>query len=204
MKVDPANLEWRDAHELMVGCIVPRPIALISTVGADGVFNLAPFSSLTIMCMKPAILGFHASEKGGRQKKDTVVNVEFTRDFVVNIVNEALVDAANRASDSYPSNVDEFKEVGLAPVPSDLVKSPRVGESPINLECRLMQILQFGDASRQSSFIIGEVVRIHIKDELYVNDEIQMPELKAVARMGGKFYCRTRDLFEIERPEPLR
>jgi len=198
MYIDPANLDWRDSHKLMTGAVVPRPIAFVSTIGEDGVCNVAPFSSFAPMCTKPVILGFNTAWTRDGQKKDTLVNIEFSRDFVVNVVNEALAEAMNQASKSYPSDVDEFKEVGLTPVQADLVKAPMVGESPINMECRLVQILQFGDDSRHSSFIIGEVVRVHIKDELYINGEIQMSKLKAIARMGGQLYCRTRDTFELQ------
>ena len=203
MKIDPANLDWKASHELLVGCIVPRPIAFVSTVGKDGVFNVAPFSFFTGLSMKPMILGFNAGRFREGQKKDTLVNIEFTKDFVVNIVPEALGDAQNQASERYPSHVDEFKEVDLTPAQADIVKSPMVAESPVNLECRLTQILEFGSLPRIASFIIGEVVLVHTRDELYVNDAIDMSGLKAIARMGGEFYCRTRDIFELKRPEPL-
>ena len=203
MKIDPVNLDWVEAHELAVGAIVPRPIAFVSTIGEDGVFNLAPFSFFNGIAMKPMLIGFNASYTREGEKKDTLVNIESSRDFVINIVTESLAEAMNQASLRYPSDVDEFKEVGLTPVRADIVKSPLVGESPVNMECRLVQILEFGEAPRRTSFIIGEVVRIHIKDELYANGAIQASELKAIARMGGELYCRTRDIFEIKRPEPI-
>jgi len=203
MKIDPVNLEWKEAHELLVSCVVPRPIAFVSTIGQDGVFNVAPYSFFAGVAVKPMLVGFSAGWKEDGQKKDTLVNIEFSRDFVVNVVNETLSEAMNQASRNYPSYVDEFKETGLTPVKADIVKAPMVAESPINMECRLVQILKFGNLPRRNSFIIGEVVRVHIKDELYVNDEIQMSELKAIARMGGELYCRTRDIFEMKRPVPL-
>ena len=204
MKIDPSNLDFRGSHELMVGAVVPRPIAFVSTIGEDGVFNVAPFSAFAPVCMKPMLVGFNASWTRDGRKKDTMVNIEFSRDFVINVVNEALADAMNQASADYPSDVDEFKETGLTPVKADIVKSPMVGESPVNMECRLVQILQFGSASRPSSFIIGEVVMVHVRDELYLNDEIQMSGLKAIARMGGQLYCRTTDIFELKRPYTIR
>ena len=109
----------------------------------------------------------------------------------------------DQASKNYPSYVDEFKEVGLTPVRADIVKPPMVAESPINMECRLVQILEFGDTPRRTSFIIGEVVRVHIKDELYINDEIEPSKLKAIGRLGGAFYYRTTDIFEMRRPDKL-
>ena len=119
-----------------------------------------------------------------------------------NVVDETLAESMNVTSAPYPSDVDEFKEAGLTPVKADLVKVPMVAESPINLECRLVQILEFGEAPRTNSFIIGEVLRVHVRDELYVNGEIEMAKLKAVGRLGGMgLYCRIRDSFEMKRPE---
>ena len=201
MKIDPANLDWRDAHILAVGAVVPRPIAFVSTIGEDGVFNVAPFSFFSAIANKPMLIGFTVASKRDGQKKDTLVNIEFCRDFVLNVVTESLAEAMNQTSKDYPIDVDEFKEIGLIPVEADIVKSPMVGESPINMECRLVQILEFDDAPRRSSFIIGEIVRLHIKDELYINGEIQMSELKAIGRMGGDLYCRTGDIFEMKKPD---
>jgi len=98
MKIDPVNLEWKEAHELLVGCVVPRPIAFVSTIGQDGVFNVAPYSFFSGVAVKPMLVGFSAGWKRDEQKKDTLVNIEFSRDFVVNVVNETLAEAMNQAS----------------------------------------------------------------------------------------------------------
>jgi flavin reductase (DIM6/NTAB) family NADH-FMN oxidoreductase RutF len=201
MKVNPADLGLKDAHALISAAIAPRPIAFVSTVGEDGVLNLAPFSAYASICMKPMMVGFSVMPRRSGQKKDTLTNVEFSKDFVINVVNEALAEAMNQASADYLSSVDEFKEVGLTPIESKMVRAPRVAESPIQMECRLVQILNFGEGPYASRFIIGEVVLVHVKDELYVNGEIEMSKLKSVGRLGGDFYCRTTDLFEMLRPE---
>jgi flavin reductase (DIM6/NTAB) family NADH-FMN oxidoreductase RutF len=200
VKIDLANLDLKSAHDLLVSAVLPRPIAFVSTIGRDGVYNLAPFSYFTVLSSKPAVVGVGIGRKRDGQKKDTLVNVEFAQDFVINIVTESLAKAMNQASGEYPSQVDEFKEVGLTPAQSDLVKSPRVVESPVNMECRLMQILEFGEAPRISSFIIGEIVRVHIKDELWIHDVIKAHKLKAIGRLGEDLYCRTMDVFEMKRP----
>lgn len=200
MKIDPANLDLKGAHDLLVSAVLPRPIAFISTIGRDGVYNLAPFSYFTVLSSKPAVVGVGIGRKRDGQKKDTLVNVEFAGDYVINIVTESLAKAMNLASGEYPSQVDEFKEVGLTPDQSDLVRSPRVVESPVNMECRLMQILEFGEAPRISSFIIGEIVRIHIKDEMWVHGVIKAHMLAAIGRLGEDLYCRTMDIFEMKRP----
>jgi flavin reductase (DIM6/NTAB) family NADH-FMN oxidoreductase RutF len=200
VKIDLANLDWAEAHELLVGAVLPRPIAFVSTVGEDGVYNLAPFSYFTALSTKPAVVGFGIGRKRDGRKKDTLVNIEFSKDFVINIVTEAIAKAMNQASGEYPSHVDEFKEVGLTPLKSDLVKSPRVAESPVNLECRLLQILEFGEPPRTNNFVIGEVLRAHVQDELWENGAIQGDKLKAIGRLGEDFYCRTMDRFEMKRP----
>jgi flavin reductase (DIM6/NTAB) family NADH-FMN oxidoreductase RutF len=200
MKIDPENLDHGGSHVLMSSVVVPRPIAFVSTIGRDGVFNVAPFSFFTGICVKPMLIGLSTAWKREGQKKDTLLNIEFARDFVVNIVDEALGEAMSQASAEYPAYVDEFGETGLTPVKADLIRSPLVAESPINMECRLFQIMEFGDA-RRASFVVGEVVRLHIKDELYVDNEIKTSELKVIARMGGvDLYCRTTDIFRINRP----
>ncbi len=198
MKIDPANLDYKDSHELLVGAIVPRPIAFVSTVGKDGVFNVAPFSFFSGVCVKPALIGFETGWKRDGRKKDTLINIEFSKEFVVNVVPESIAKAMSQAAEEYPSYVSEFKETGLTPVKADMVKAPMVAESPVNMECRLVQILEFGQAPRRSNFIIGEVVRVHVKDEFWVNGQIEMAKLGAIGRLGGELYCRTADMFEIE------
>ena len=198
MKIDPVNLDNKEAHHLLVGAVVPRPVAWVSTVGEDGIFNLAPFSFFAAMSVKPAIVGFGVGRKRHGEEKDTLRNIEATKEFVINVVDEALAEPMNVTAVPCPADVDEFKEAGLTPVDADLVKVPMVAESPINLECRLTQILEFDDSPARTSFIIGEVLRFHVKDELYVNGEIQMSKLMAVARLGGELYCRTGEIFEMK------
>lgn len=129
MKIDPKDLEWKEAHDLSTSIILPRPIAFVSTIGEDGVFNVAPFSLFTGICHTPMLAGFSIGKKRDGQKKDTLVNIEFSGDFVINMVTESLADAMNHASKNFPSHVDEFNEVGLTPVKADFVNSPMVAES---------------------------------------------------------------------------
>lgn len=199
MKINPENLDFRESHHLLAGSIVPRPILLISTIGEDGVFNVAPFSFVTGVSLKPTLIGFEISTRRDGRKKDTINNIERTKEFVVNVVTEDMVEAMNLASADYPSDVDEFKESGLTPVKGDIVKVPRVAESPISFECRLIKILEFGLIPTLSSFVIGEVVLAHIRDGLYVRDDIVSPDLKAIGRLGSELYCRTCDVFKMER-----
>lgn len=196
MKIAPKDLDWNGCHKLSQSVVVPRPIVLVSTIGEDGVFNLAPFATFATLCSKPFLVHVNISRKKDGQKKDTLVNIEFSKDFVISIVTETLAKAMKQAADAYPSDVDEFQEVGLTPAKSDLVKSPLVAESPVNMECKLVEILKYGDLPKENSVVIGEVGRIHIKDELYVNGEMQVTDLGAIGRIGD-IYCRTTDIIEI-------
>jgi flavin reductase (DIM6/NTAB) family NADH-FMN oxidoreductase RutF len=152
------------------------------------------------MSVKPAIVGVGIGRKRDGSKKDTLVNIEFTGDFVVNVVTESLAEAMNQTAGEYPPEVDEFRVSKLTPVKADLVKSPLVAESPIKMECRLLQILEFGEFPGINNFVIGKVIQIHVQDEFWANGEIQSSRMKAIGRMGGDFYCRTRDIFEMKRP----
>ncbi|MFC1966733.1 flavin reductase family protein [Chloroflexota bacterium] len=200
MKIKPADLDKRGKHELMMSAIVPRPIAWVSTVGEDGIFNLAPFSAFSSLGQQPSLVCLSISLKRGGEEKDTLRNIRFSKDFVVNVVNEDLAEAMNKSSFEYPIDVDEFKEAGVTPAKADLVKSPMVAESPVNMECKLAQVLKLGEAGYA---VIGEVLLVHVKDELWNGEYIEPSLLKAVGRVGGiHSYCRTTDTFEMERPDP--
>ena len=200
MKIDPATLDRKSAHDLMVGAALPRPIAFVSTVGAKGIYNLAPFSFFIPLSANPAIVGVGIGRKRDGDKKDTLVNIELTGDFVINVVTESLAEAMNQTAGEYPPEVDEFQVAKLTPVKADLVKSPMVAESPIQMECRLLQILEYGKFPNLHNFVIGEVIRVHVKDEFWADGEIQSSRLKMIGRMGGDLYCRTTDIFEMKRP----
>jgi flavin reductase (DIM6/NTAB) family NADH-FMN oxidoreductase RutF len=201
MKVDTADLNSRDSHDLLVNIVAPRPIAWVSTVNQHGIYNLAPFSFYTVVSSKPALIGIGISPKRDGQKKDTLRNIALTKEFVINVVDESLAKVMNQTSAPYPSDVSEFKEAGLTPVKADLVKAPLMFESSISLECRLSQVLEFGEAPQTHSFIIGEILRIHINDELCAKGEIQGSKIKAIGRLGGDRYCRIQDVFEMKRPD---
>lgn len=200
MKINPADLNKMSSHELFVSAILPRPIVLVSTIGEDEVFNLAPFSFFSQLSLKPAIVALGIGWRRDGQKKDTLRNIEFSRDFVINVVTEPLLEPVNKASIEYPSDVNEFKEVGLTSVKADFVKAPMVGESPINMECKLVQIIEFGEIPTGANVVIGEVILVHIRDELWANDHIEISKLKVIGRLGGDMYCRMTDVFEMKRP----
>jgi len=153
------------------------------------------------MCNLPMIVGFSIARKVNEQKKDTLVNIELQKEFVICVVTEDLAPPMIKSATAYPIHVNEFKEAGLTPVNADIVAAPLVLESPINMECRLLQILEFGREPRKNEFVVGEVVKVHIKDEFIVDGQLQPLKLKVIGRLSGhgKTYCRTTEIFEITR-----
>ena len=202
MDMDPKRIAPRDFYKLMIGAIVPRPIAFVSTLSAGGIRNLAPYSFFTGVSADPPVIAFcpmlRASD--GR-KKDTLRNIEATGEFVVNIVSEDFAAEMNLCSGEYPPEVDEFELSGLTPVPSDAVKPPRVKESRIQFECRLFQVVHTGDRPLSGSIVLGEVVSAHVDDRLIDNFRIDPDLLRPIGRMGGPTYTRTTDRFDLERPK---
>ncbi len=202
MRIDlsRANLSQRDLHELLMSAILPRPIAWVSTIGKNGVYNLAPFSAFAPIGLKPALVVFHIGWRRDGEKKDTLRNIELSKEFVINIVTEDLAEPMNQTCFEYPPDVSEFTEVGLTPLKSEVVKAPRLGESPLNMECRALEIKEFGKVPEGGHVIIGEVLIVHVKDEFWAGDRTDMDKLKVIGRLGGDLYCRTTSMFEMHRP----
>jgi flavin reductase (DIM6/NTAB) family NADH-FMN oxidoreductase RutF len=201
--VDPQSTRHIDIYKLLIGSIVPRPIALVSTISHDGIPNLAPFSFFTGISSKPALVCFCPGPRpAGGLRKDTLLNITRTREFVVNIVSEEIAEAMNLTAGEYPPEADEFAIARLTPVPSDLVKPPRVAESHVNMECRLYLSIEFSELPGGGNLIIGEVLRFHVDDRVVENFKIDPDKLRAVGRMGGPTgYTRTRDRFDMIRPK---
>ena len=202
MIIDPRNHDPRSIYKLMIGSIVPRPIAFVSSISADGIRNLAPFSFFAGVSADPPVICFCPMVRSSDgKKKDTLQNIESTREFVVNVVSEELVGQMNLCSGEYPPEVDEFELSGLTPVESDLVRPPRVGEARVSMECRLRQIISVSERPLGASIVLGEILRFHVQDALFDNFKIDPDQLRAVGRMGGPTYIRTRDRFNLERPK---
>lgn len=199
MQIDPFALSARAQHHLTASIVIPRPIAWVSTVDADGVRNLAPYSCFSAVSNAPPVLMFSASQRDGRLK-DTLVNVLATREFVVNIVNETLAQQMNLTSGNYPPEVDEFVVAGLTPVPSVKIQAPRVGESLISIECTLLQSIPVPTSDNTAVF--GRVVWIHIADEILdERGRVDPCKLHPVGRVGGSgTYTTLGTLFEMKRP----
>lgn len=204
IEFDIATLPAQDAYKLLVGAIVPRPIAWVSTLSAAGTRNLAPFSFFNGICGDPMALSFSVMRRGAQgERKDTLNNIEATGEFVVNLPDEALAERMNVTAGEYPSEIDEFEKAGLTPVASSRIKPPRVAESPINFECKLIQIVHLGEGRPMSgSLIIGEVVYAHIRENLLAGAKIDPTILRPIGRMGGPSYTRAAsDLFDMVRPK---
>ena len=203
MTVDPQTARHIDIYKLMIGSIVPRPIALVSTVSHDGIRNLAPFSFFTGISSKPTMICFCPGPRpAGGSRKDTLENISRTKEFVVNIVSEEIAEAMNLTAGEYPPDADEFAIAGLTAIPSDLVRPPRVAESHVNMECRLYLSIEFSELPGGGNLVIGEVLRFHVDDRIVENFKIDPDKLRAVGRMGGPTgYTRTRDRFDMIRPK---
>ncbi len=202
MIINPSEHDYRDIYKLMVGVIVPRPIAFVSTISADGVRNLAPFSFFTGISANPPVICFSPMVRGSDgTRKDTLLNIEAVKEFVVHVVSEEFAEEMNICSAEFPPEVDEFEMSGLTPVASDLVKPPRVQESHISMECRLIEIVEVSAKPLGGSLVIGEVLRFHVDDALIENYKIDPDKLHAIGRMGGPTYTRTTDLFDMVRPK---
>lgn len=198
MIVDPALSPYIISYKLLIGSVVPRPVAFVSTISADGAYNLAPFSFFNAICGEPPVVCFSSGNR--IPSKDTLANVRATGEFVVNIVSEEIAEQMNACSGDYPAGIDEFAISGLTPVASDMVRPPRVRESHVNMECKLMQIVEVSSRPHGASLVIGEVIRFHVDDAIVDNFRIDPAKLRAIGRMGGNEYSRTQDRFQMLRP----
>lgn len=201
MIYDPAEHPFSETHKLMIGSIVPRPIALVSTTSNNGINNLAPFSYFNGVCSKPPTIMFAPARRGWDGKeKDTLINIRNTKEFSINIVSEDIGEKMVKCSTDYKKEVDEFSKSGLSPMPSKKIKPPIVSESKISLECRLNQIVQIGKDDPGSGFIvIGTIVLFHIDDIVYDNGRIILEKLQPLGRIAGNGYVRSTNTFDIIR-----
>ncbi len=200
MDIDVKDLDPKQVYKLMTSVIVPRPIAWISTISKDGIYNLAPFSYFAGVSSDPPLLMVSIGRKDEKLKKDTWQNIEDTGEFVVNMVTKELLEKMNISSVAFDAEVDEFEKAGLTPIPADKVKAPLVAESPVNIECEKFQILEIG----KMGIIFGKILKLHIKDEI-LNEKgyVDTTKLEIVGRLGGANYCvvSKENTFEVRRPD---
>jgi len=201
-EIDPASADPAEVYSLLVGCVVPRPIAFVSSLSADGVANLAPFSFFNAGGAHPPSLVFSPVTSGAGRNKDTLNNVRATREYVVHIAPWGLREKMNQSSADYAPDVDEFVEAGFTKVPSRKVKPWRVAECPVAMECELFQIVEHGSGPLRANYVIGEVVYFHIAESLFVNGRIDYGALDAIGRLGGPLYTHVtkESVFHLARP----
>jgi flavin reductase (DIM6/NTAB) family NADH-FMN oxidoreductase RutF len=187
------------AYPILASLVVPRPIALVTTIREDGKVNAAPFSFFNVLGAHPPIVAFAPGDRDDGTPKDTALNVRATHEFVVNLVDEAIAEKMNLCAASLPYGESELAHAGLTAAPSSVVKPPRIAEAPVSLECVEWGTLQIGD----NRVVIGLVKRIQLRDELFDAEKMRIhsEKLALIGRMASPhWYCRTRDRFEMIRP----
>lgn len=192
LSIDPHAIPTPQLHQYLVGAVAPRPIAFVSTIDQDGHPNLAPYSFFNVFSSNPPICVFSSNRRvSNNTTKDTLHNVEATRECVINVVPFSIVRQMALCSTEYPSDVDEFEQAGLTPVASDLVRPARVQESPVQLECRVREVMPLGDEGGAGHLVICEVIRLHIsKSVLDEKGRMHPQKLDLMGRMGRAFYVR--------------
>ena len=201
MIYDPTEHPLLETHKLMIGSIVPRPIAFVSTLSKDGFENLAPFSYFNGICSNPPSIMFCPARRGYDGKtKDTLNNIRDTEEFAVNIVSEDFAEQMVSTSTDFEPEVNEFEISGLTPEPCQKIAPPKVAEAKISFECKLNQIVPVGNEGPGGGFvIIGTIVLFHIDDDVYEDGYINLGKLRPIGRLAGNMYTRTTDKLEIIR-----
>lgn len=196
LSFDPAEIEPSDTSKLLMGLVVPRPIGWVGTTGPAGA-NLAPFSFFNLAVTNPPIVLFCPGRS--RRDKDSLVNAVDSGEFTLSVVTDTIAEQMNLTSGGYPPEVDEFALAGLTKVVGDVVAAPMVGEAVAGMECRVVGVHDLGEGPAVS-VVYGQVVMIHVDDEILDGTRIRFDRLGAVGRLAGPWYSRTRDLFTMERP----
>ncbi len=202
--LDPKEVSTKELHGLLLGGIGPRPIALASTMNKNGEANLSPFSFFNIFSANPPVLIFSPARRvRDNTIKHTLENVIENPEVVVNIVNYAIVEQTSLSSTEYSKGVDEFTKSGLTPLPSDTISPFRVKESPMQLECKVLEVKHLGENGGAGNLVICEITKVHYDDGILDdNGKVDPFKIDLVGRMGGDWYCRANDdaLFEVEKP----
>ncbi len=193
----------RDNFRTLLSCVLPRPIAFVSTLSANNVPNLAPFSFFNGVGSNPPAVIFSPCTRADGTVKDTIVNLRAVPECVVNVVPFSIKDAMNEASYAFPPEVSEFEAAGFTALPSRFVRPARVAESPVQMECRLLQIVPVGNGPLSANICIAEVLCFHIVNEFLLSDgTVDVTKIDLIARLGGDDYCTIRDRFALPKPGP--
>lgn len=201
MIIDVSKTDVVSVYQALVGVVTPRPIAWVTTIDAQGRVNLAPFSFFNAFGANPPVVVFSPTNRRDGSKKDTLLNLEDVPEFVLNAAVEDLAGAMNATSRELPRGESEAEYAHVSLAPAAKVRPPRVAESPVHLECRVRQIIPVGEGPIAANLVIGEVLLIHIDEAvLDPSGRVDPRKLRTIARLGGNHYCRSTDLFEMERP----
>ena len=199
MQYDFRTLPPAERYKLLVGSVVPRPIAFVSTRDGDGRNNAAPFSFFSVFSAEPAIVILGIERRNSGPLKDTVRVIRDTREFVVNLVSEEIAERMNVCAVDFPAGTDELAQSGLTAAASVVVQAPLIRESPVNMECRLMEELRFGDDGSRS-IVLGEVLYFHIRDAaVNPRGHVDLDALRLVGRLAGNSYVHLSDRFDMKR-----
>ena len=200
MFFNPQELAYQDRYKLIIGAIVPRPIAWVSSMNKAGRLNLAPFSYFTAVSTDPMTLLFCPGWSNARERmKDTLYNIREVPEFVINITDEATKEAMNLTATEFDADVDEFEWAGVTPTPSQTIQVPRVAEAPIAFECKLQQIVVVKEGPGGGAAVFGEVQAVYVRGDVVENGRILPEKLQPIGRLAGSTYAHINDLFEMQR-----
>lgn len=203
MKIDPKKIPVPELHGYLLGAVAPRPIAFASTIDKQGNINLSPFSFFNVFSANPPIMIFSPARRGrDKTTKHTYQNVNEHPEVVINVVSHSMVEQMSLSSTEYEKGVNEFVKSGFTEVKSEMVCPPRVKESPVSFECKVLEVRPLGDGGGAGNLVICEVLMIHIEDEILTDGKIDPNKIDLVGRMGGNWYSRAsgNDIFEVAKP----
>ncbi|MES2508542.1 MAG: flavin reductase family protein [Pseudomonadota bacterium] len=198
--VDAAELDTAAAYRMVIGCVVPRPIAWVTTVDGSGCVNAAPFSSYNYVATTPPMVAINIASREGTEK-DTARNIRESGEFVVNVATEATMELMHACGENYAPGVSETDALGIQLLPSRLVKPPRIALTPVQMECRLDQIVVLGKGI--NTLFIGEVIAFHLSPDIYDGKRVDSAKMRPVARLGGPFYAGLGEIYHrpmLQRP----
>jgi flavin reductase (DIM6/NTAB) family NADH-FMN oxidoreductase RutF len=194
--VDLRDFQTEDRYKFLMGTVIPRPIALVTSLSEEGILNAAPFSQFVVIAVEPALLGFVAHELPTGHK-DTVRNVLKSGEFVINTVNETMAAQVQQCSDPYPPSVSEVTEVGFHTLPSLKVQPQRIVEAHVHLECRLHRSVDFDSKKERTILIVGEIIVAHCAQGVLSGRRVDHATMNALGRIAGRSYCRTRQQIDV-------
>jgi flavin reductase (DIM6/NTAB) family NADH-FMN oxidoreductase RutF len=200
--IDGERLDTATAYRLVVGCVVPRPVAWITSIDEEGRVNAAPFSSYNYVATSPPMLAVNiATRPGSGYVKDTARNIARSREFVVNVATEDNMETMHLSAQEFPAHLSETDELGIALLPSRHVRPPRIASSPVHMECRLDQVITLGRGI--NTLYIGEVVAFHLSDRVFDGNRVDSAQMRPIARLGGPYYAGLGEIFKrpmLQRP----